>query len=845
MFHNSLIINGKKYSKIFCDIPNNPYLWYSKIKHHMQTLTTKKHGLTKTTVSLKNETRANEWFKKRGMDIRDYQDKTITLTIINDGDKVVWAVSPNGGKTEMAICFIDLYLQDNPTHKVFVSTHNTIILGNNFYDRVLNKNPTFTHQLVTKDNEIDFTKQVIVSLPSTLNRRKLPKFDLVVIDEAHQMYESDYTPEEGSMVKRIIKKSGIKKELLLTGTPSYFVRKNQEQKREIYKMFFVPMSKVYDAGGCSDVIVEMAGSSYYITDKDYRGDEIKDSFSFKEQETNKTLDDVNQKIYSRIVSPFRNSRKYSNKELFKPLSIPLDWSIFRKKLGKTLIACRNEPQAKKTADYYKKNGVDVALSTYKDDKDNKEIERFQTDPNCKILVVVFRGILGFSFNEIENVIDMSLTKNINRMYQLFCRATRKLEGVDKLFIKVIPSDREPHFRVRLTGMLCLMHEEWFSKFNGKNFLELDVPSKTKRTSGGTGGGTNGGTNKPKKEPFPMLGLPSMSLLKDLYTKKDELYSPICWSTVGTIMRDLNVEVGKRGNITLEVIEDLYSSFKDKSFKEMNISGNSHIIGKARELNVHYGLMQKYNIKQDKYFGDKDYSVLLTCKNNTEAQEKYNAELQALWKTKDNDLIQQYVGHFEKLRVKGYSKETLDNFFNLLSPDEFPKSLSKLNCEKRGLKYDKEFNGLYRAVFHRNVETYYSKILEKWGDKVPMLFLKENDKIKRVEMEMELCKIDGQYNYSFWYKNYKSSHQGILERNNKLDLVDKFNMTKKHSRQFTEKELKLLLKPFKGKMWGDFRKKHSSVWSYINDRTELKDRLFVECGLVEHPNWIKRKNNKLI
>jgi hypothetical protein len=33
MFHNSLIINGKKYSKIFCDIPNNPYLCVLNVKN--------------------------------------------------------------------------------------------------------------------------------------------------------------------------------------------------------------------------------------------------------------------------------------------------------------------------------------------------------------------------------------------------------------------------------------------------------------------------------------------------------------------------------------------------------------------------------------------------------------------------------------------------------------------------------------------------------------------------------------------------------------------------------------------------------------------------------------------
>jgi superfamily II DNA or RNA helicase len=796
----------------------------------MQTLLSKKHGLTKTTISLKNVTGANEWFKKRGMDIYDYQDDTITHTQINVGDKVLWAISPNGGKTEMSICFIDLYLQDNPTHKVLVLTHNTKVLRDNYYQRILDKNPTFTHQEVTANNDVDFNKQVIVSIPSTLNKRKLPEFDLVVVDEAHQFYMSNDNPK---MIKNIIKRCKIEKELLLTGTPSPFIKENQKNKKEIYKMFSVPMSKIYEVGNCSDVIVEMATSSYFITDGDYIRDEIKESFNFGKKETYSTLNDVNEKIYFRITSRLRSSKYFSNKELLKPITTPIDWDVFRKELGKTLIACRNQKQAKRTAEYYKSKGIDVALSISDVDIDNLEIQRYQEEDNCKILIVVGRGILGFSEKRIVNVIDLSMTKNIDKMFQLFCRTTRKFDGSDKLFVKVVPSDREPHFRLRLIGMLCLMHEEWFTKFNGQNFLELDVPAKKKGSgkSQSVGGKSNG---KPKREPFPMLGLPVMSLLKDLYTKRDELLSPVCWSTVGTIMRDLNVEVSKRGNITLEVIEDLYSSFKNKSFKEMNISGNSHIIGKARELNVHYDLMQKYNIKQDKYFGDKDYSVLLTCKNNTEAQGKCNAELQALLKTKDNILIKQYTGHFIQLKIKKYSNEVLNQFFNSLSSDKYP----------NGQKGNKEFNGKYRAIFNRGKDEWYGKILEKWKDKVPMLFLKEEDKIERIISEMELCKVDGKYNYSFWYKNYKSSHQGILERNDRLDLIERFNETKTKFRNFSENELVKLLKPFKGKMWSDFRKEHPSMWSYINDRTDLKDKLFLKCGLIEHPIWIKRKQNKL-
>jgi superfamily II DNA or RNA helicase len=780
----------------------------------MEKLAHKKHDL-----KLSTNSRQVKWFEQRGMNIRDYQDEIISLTQIGVGDKIVWAVSPNGGKTEMSICLIDLYLQDNPTHKVLILTHNTKVLRDNYYERIMDNNPTFTHQEVTKDNEVDFTKQVIISLPSTLNKRKLHKFDLVVIDEAHQMYESDNLTYNNSMVKKIIDRCDIKKELLLTGTPSYFIRQNQKQKKEIYKLISVPMSKVYDAGGCSDVIVEMSSSSYYITDSDYRGDELKDGYNFNNKETFHTLDDVNRKLYSRIVSPFRNTKHYSNKELLKPVSNVLDWTIFRKELGKTLISCRNQSQAKKTAEYYENNGINVALSISDVDKDGIEIKKFIEDEDCKILIVVYRGILGFSFDKIVNVIDMSLTKNINRMYQLFCRTTRKYVGVDKIFIKVVPSDREPHFRLRLTGMLCLMHEEWFMKFNGKNFEELDIPTTNRKESTGAIGGSVGGNNsKPKKEPFPMLGLPTMSILKDLYTKRDELYSPVCWSKVGTILRDLNKEIGKRGSVTEEVIEELYKSNEDGLYKDMNVSGNSHIIGKAKELKLHDVFLKKYNIQFSYNRSEEKYLPLLECENYKDAIEKGHKSIYGrLLAVKDDELIKKYTSHFTQLRPNSFTNKDAVEYIDKLK--EYPLGVRETHPDQ----------GIYRYVFNRQKETYYNIILKKWGDEVPMLFLKDEDKIKRIKKHIDECK-----DYNEWYEKYITEKK-ILERLNKLYLLDKLDKGKNFERN--RQSMEKLLNKNKGKFIQDFREIYPNDYGWMM-RKEQRD---IYEPLIER--YLKRKRNK--
>jgi hypothetical protein len=238
-----------------------------------------------------------------------------------------------------------------------------------------------------------------------------------------------------------------------------------------------------------------------------------------------------------------------------------------------------------------------------------------------------------------------------------------------------------------------------------------------------------------------------------------------------------------------------------------------------------------------FVGNRDYSKLLLCKNRKEAQKKHNGMLQKLHKTKDKKLILKYTGHFKIERVKSYTENTLNKFFNSLSPNVYPDHNNKGMCEKKGIIYDKDYNGMYRAIFNRGKDKWYNRILEKWKNNVPMLFLKDDDKLKKIKKEIKLCE-----NYTQWCKNYKSSHNDILVRLKQTHLLD--ILEKQHDHNHTEEKITKLLKNYKGKYYNDFRNDYNAEYCWLIDRKELKNKLFIECGLIEDSRWTKRKNRKI-
>jgi superfamily II DNA or RNA helicase len=464
------------------------------------------------------------FFELNGLNPYDYQTDFIDnhFVKIKELKLILLAAAPGAGKTVTSIACIEKFLEDNPDARVLVLTHNQNVLKEQYYDAILNHKVSFTHS-----KDVNSDAQVIVTIPAALNRKEsLPKFDLIIVDEAHHFYE---TKKDEGMVKRIIKETGAKYEVLLTGSPSKFNGKG-------IHTFAVTINDLYDRGQCSDVIIEIATTNYSLSHTDYNTNyELKESAYKKETKADveRTLENVLDKIQRRLQSWHKN-----NPELYSKLDRNAGWLPVLGELNKTIFACKSIKQADRVAEYLNNKGVKAVVSHSKNDSDSQQIDLFRTDDSIMVLVVVDRGTLGFNMAELENVIDMTGSQNIDRITQLLCRVNRVHPDIkNKLFIKVAPINQVDYMHAIMTAVVCMFDREWFLKYNGKNFLDIVVPvMKEKRERRGETTGTKKQSKKVKMVDF--IGLPAIEFFKTLNHKRDDVFSGVEYTTVRDVRAKL-------------------------------------------------------------------------------------------------------------------------------------------------------------------------------------------------------------------------------------------------------------------------------------------------------------------
>jgi hypothetical protein len=560
----------------------------------------------------------------------------------------------------MTIYIIEEYLRQNPNHKVMVLAHGTTILRTQFHDVLEKYNPEFTYNLIQscKDYE-NSTAQVNVCLPQTLVKCKLTNTNLLVVDEAHQFYFA-------TMVKNIIKKTRVKKQLLLTGTPSQFILKK-------FHIIPVSLNTIFDAGMISDIYVELASSSYNFDFKDYNTyDELKSTVRFNKSATKKTMDDLVGKIVEYLKSIRGN--EYTN-------LVP-EWIPTLKRLKKTMIACKSQNQAKQLQNYFDKIGVKSALSISDTDIESEEIERFKSEEDVLVLIVVGRGILGFNFPELVNVVDMTMSYNVDRIYQLFCRVARQHpDGDKKLFFKIAPNMLSDYFKHIMTAVLMLSDDNFFMKYNGKNFDDMEIPVRKSNEPRGVGHTDTITKKKQKKyQTIDMGGLPVFEFFQNILHKKDEVLSVYAMTTIKDVRAQFMNNLPKNF-YTREKCQEDALKYQTKSEFSMNSSGSYHAskyYGILDDICSHMTGNKRYNTKE------KCQEAALKCKTRTEFHREYGA---AAYASKRNGWYNEIISHMiETKKPNGYwTKEKCQE--------------AAMECTTKG-EFGKRFSNAY-AVSRKN------------------------------------------------------------------------------------------------------------------------------------------------
>jgi superfamily II DNA or RNA helicase len=594
----------------------------------------------------------NKWLKERNLNQLNYQRIAIESVekSLREEKITILASAPGSGKTMMSIYIIEKYLEANPNHKVLVLAHGTTVLREQFYKDIVELNPNFSSNLVLGYNDYDEESSVNVCLPQTLHNKEISEFDLLVVDEAHQFYFAD-------MVKTIIKKGKPTKQLLLTGTPSPFVRMG-------LPIIPVSLNDIMEEGMVSDLYVQIASSSYsfdLVNDYNHKND-LKKKVKITESETNKTLDDLIGSIVKKLN--VINGDKCED-----------GWVPTLNKLQKTMFVCRKQKQAKQVKKYFDRIGVNTALSVSDTDTNSSEIKRFKKESDCLVLIVVGRGILGFNYKELVNVVDMTTSQNIDRIYQLMARVIRKHpKGKKKLFFKLSANGNyTDYYKYVMTAVLCLADKKYFTKYNGKNFKEIEVPvikigkqikvrkqikqtTEDKRTKKGV-----------TIKPIEFEGLPAFQFFKDNVIE-NSLLNEYTYTTINYVRNEL---LGTKTIWTLDKCKESASNYnRPVEWRKNEINAYSTAVrnGWIEECTSNMQRLRNWTLEKCKESALNYNRPVEWRKNETNA---YSAAVRNGW-------IEECTSHMQRL-TKWTLEKCKESALKYNTPNEWCKGETSAYC----------------------------------------------------------------------------------------------------------------------------------------------------------------------
>lgn len=461
----------------------------------------------------------NQLLKVKGYEERSHQKEFLTNGEFDNGRKpFVLAAGTSAGKGPMSIMWLEGFYS-NPNNKnkqtLFVSASKTI-LRDNIHSVLKEFKPSFSYSIV-KDKKtliaaLERNVQVLILIPQTIRTyyKLLPKMHNFILDEAHEWYFAKVKGNTQSSLTKIIKHIEPKKQLLLTGTPSKFNANGDK-----FNFQYVPVMDLYDEGLVSNVKMEIVSSTYDFKANDWEGTygNLKSSKTNSKKEAEEALIAVCNEMINKLKNPLKEWYNINNvtKNSIGKLFTYLD---------KTIIYTHSLSQANKFYEILnskKELKGKVLCSHSENDPDSIEFNKFKTDSKHNILIAVDRGRIGFDMPELFNIVDFTLTQNLDMLLQMYGRLLRISNNQpkkQKIYFKVATKNTADYFVDLMTAMLCLTNIDWYSKYNGKNMGGILIPKVlTKSIRNKTY--SNNQQNKKSNKVKPYVSLTELGIPLDL------------------------------------------------------------------------------------------------------------------------------------------------------------------------------------------------------------------------------------------------------------------------------------------------------------------------------------------
>ncbi len=382
--------------------------------------------------------------------LRDYQLSVFNKAIdeLNNNNSSVLGMCPSSGKTFTSLKIAEHHIINNKSCKVLILAHGQNVLKEQWKKEINNEKLKLSDEIKLK---------IQIDIPQGLKNKDKKGFSLIIIDEAHHFTQAE-------MVQSILKLNPTSKILYLTGTPSSLIKLG-------HKPICIAAEKIIPEGYMSDLYVGVVSTTAKIkySDRQFSGDLTNEQEKLLVKSAKKDTERLLEEIFNRLRASM--SKPYPNMSKWLKLTPSLGG------LDKTIIACSCINQLEKIYQYLIKKGVSCLGSHSKGDLDSDNIKLFKDDVSIKVLLVVNRATLGFDMPNLVNVVDMTGTYNIDRIYQLYARVMRvnkENKEQKKYFFKLVPQDDMERGKFYMNASLCMMFEEFISKFNGKNLDEMSV-----------------------------------------------------------------------------------------------------------------------------------------------------------------------------------------------------------------------------------------------------------------------------------------------------------------------------------------------------------------------------------